>query len=165
MTVEVLNQFWITLLLLVPLVLVARTFVAGTRYSPILLVVVFGLSMGYILVASGVATPGLPEFQIVDLISRTTIIALIATFFVGGQELRKLLQKEKVESCNFMIPSMEEIVVGTTSSQLFFIVRTFFILLGIESVFRLIVGSDASMFSNYYAILAFIGLTVSIILI
>ncbi|MCL2379334.1 MAG: hypothetical protein FWC81_00895 [Coriobacteriia bacterium] len=165
MTVEVLNQFWITLLLLVPLVLVARTFVAGTRYSPILLVVVFGLSMGYILVASGVATPGLPEFQIVDLISRTTIIALIATFFVGGQELRKLLQKEKVESCNFMIPSMEEIVVGTTSSQLFFIVRTFFILLGIESIFRLIVGSDASMFSNYYAILAFIGLTVSIILI
>jgi len=163
--VQVLNQFWITLFLLVPLVLVARTLVAGTRYSPILLVVIFGLGMGYILVASGVATPGLPEFQIVDLISRSTIIALIAAFFVGGQELRKIFSKLDVKPDRFMIPSIQEVVLGTTSAQLFFIVRTFFLLLGIESLFRLIVGIDASTFGSYYALFAFIGLTISVILI
>ena len=162
---QVLSHFWLTILLLVPLVLVARTLVAGTRYSAILLVVVFGLGMGYILVASDVATPGLPEFKIVDLISRTTIIALIATFFVGGQELRKLVGKIKLKPDNFIIPSEKEVVVGTTSAQLFFIIRTFFLLLGIEAVFRFTVGIDAGPLSNYYTLLAFIGLMASVILI
>jgi hypothetical protein len=163
--IQVLNQFWLTLFLIIPLVLVARTLVAGTRYSPILLIVIFGLGMGYVLVASDVATPGLPEFKIVDLISRTTIIALIAAFFVGGQELRKIFNNKQVKPDNFKIPSLEEIAVGTTSAQLIYIVRTFFLLLGIESVFRMTVGIDASGLSAYYALLAFIGLTVSIILI
>ena len=162
---QVLNQFWITLFLLIPLVLVARTLVAGTRYSAILLVVIFGLGLGYVLVASEVATPGLPEFRIVDLISKTTIIALIATFFVGGQELRKIFSKKKVKPDEFMIPSEKEVVVGTTSAQLFFIVRTFFLLLGIETAFRLAVGLDMGALSGYYTLLAFIGLTASIILI
>jgi len=163
--IQVLNQFWLTIFLLIPLVLVARSLVAGTRYSPILLIVVFGLGMGYILVASDIGTPGLPEFKIVDLISRTTIIALIATFFVGGQELRKLFSKIKLEPYKLQIPSMEEIVMGTTSSQLMYILRAFFLLLGIDAVFRLVVGADIGSLSRYYAILAFIGITASIILI
>ncbi len=88
---QLLNQFLLSLLLLIPMVLVARAVVAGTRYSPILIIVVFGLTMGYVLVASGVSTPGLPQFSLIDLISRTTIIALTVSFFVGGQELRKIL--------------------------------------------------------------------------
>ncbi|MCL2680814.1 MAG: hypothetical protein FWF11_05075, partial [Coriobacteriia bacterium] len=162
---QVLNQFWLTIFLVIPLVLVARTLVAGTRYSAILLVVVFGLGLGYILVASDVATPGLPEFKIVELISRSTIIALIAAFFVGGQELRKIFQNRSVKPDTFMIPSEKEVVVGTTSAQLFFLVRTFFLLLGIESAFRFIVGIDSGALSGYYILLAFIGLTVSVILI
>ena len=162
---QILNQFWLSLFLLIPLVLISRTVVAGTRYSPILLVVVFGLSMGYILVASDVSSPGLPEFQIIDLLSRATIIALIASFFVGGQELRKVFGNLKVEPDNSLIPSQEETTVGTTRTQLVYIIHTFFLLLGIEAVFRLVVGIDASGLSNYYSILAYIGLAASIILI
>jgi len=162
---QVLNQFWLTFFLIIPLVLVARTLVAGTRYSPILLVVIFGLFMGYVLVASDVATPGLPEFKIVDIISRTTIIALIAAFFVGGQELRKIFSKLEVKPDNFKIASIEEIAVGTTSAQLIYIVRTFFLLLGIEAIFRLVWQIDGSALSGYYALLAFIGITASVILI
>lgn len=161
--VQFFNQFWLTLLLLVPLVLVARTLVAGTRYSAILLVVIFGLGMGYILIATGVAMPGLPEFVLVDLVSRTTIIALIATFFVGGQEMRKIFHKKTVDPDKSLILSDKEVVVGTTSGQLFFIVRTFFLLLGIESIFRLIVNTDASVLGQYYPLMAFVGLTFSII--
>ncbi|MCL2437473.1 MAG: hypothetical protein FWE26_00285 [Coriobacteriia bacterium] len=163
--VQFLNHFWLTLLLLVPLVLVARTLVAGTRYSAILLVVIFGLGMGYILVATDVALPGLPEFVMVDLVSRTTIIALIATFFVGGQELRKIFNKKVVGPDRSIVLSEKEVVVGTTSGQLFFIIRTFFLLLGIESIFRLIVGSNGSALSQYYPLMAFVGLTLSVILI
>ena len=162
---QVLNHFWLTLFLLVPLVLVARTLVAGTRYSAILLVVVFGLGMGYLLVATDIGTPGLPEFKIVELVSRTTIIALIATFFVGGQELRKVFNKIELKPDSSIVLSEKEVVVGTTSGQLFFIGRTFFLLLGIETVFRLIAGLEAGALSHYYALLAFIGITASIILI
>ena len=84
---HILNQFWLTFLMVISMVLVSRTFVAGTRYSPILIIVVFGLLMGMILVNTGMATPGLPEFPIVDLGSKVTITALIASFFVGGQEI------------------------------------------------------------------------------
>ncbi|MCL2525583.1 MAG: hypothetical protein FWE46_00815 [Coriobacteriia bacterium] len=163
--IQVLNQFWLSLFLLIPLVLVARTLVAGTVYSAILLVVVFGLGLGYVLVASDVASPGLPEFKIIELVSRSTIIALIAAFFVGGQELRKIFNKKIVAPDTFMIPSDKEIVVGTTSAQLFYLIRTFFLLLGIEAIFRFTVGIDAGSMSSYYTLLAFIGLTASIILI
>jgi len=121
--------------------------------------------MGYILVATGVAQPGLSEFVLVDLVSRTTIIALIATFFVGGQELRKVFHKKVVADDKSVVLSEEEVVVGTTSGQLFFIIRAFFLLLGIESIFRLVVGFDAGLLSQYYPLMAFVGLTSSIILI
>ena len=52
-----LNQFWLTLLVLVPVVLVARAVVAGSRYSPILIIVVFGLSLGALLVATRAGAP------------------------------------------------------------------------------------------------------------
>lgn len=90
-SLQLLNHFILTLLLLIPMILIARTVVAGTRYSPILIIVIFGLLMGFILVVSGVATPGLKEFPVLELVSQTTNIALIVTFFVGGQRLEKYL--------------------------------------------------------------------------
>jgi hypothetical protein len=78
--VHILNQYWLTFLMVISMVLVSRTFVAGTRYSPILIIVVFGLIMGYIMVNTGLATPGLPEFPIMELSSRVTITALMASF-------------------------------------------------------------------------------------
>ncbi len=90
-SVHILNQYWLTLIMVISMVLVSRTFVAGTRYSPILIIVVFGLIMGLILVSTGLATPGLPEFPIVDLSSRVTITALIASFFVGVRRYGNLL--------------------------------------------------------------------------
>jgi hypothetical protein len=120
--------------------------------------------MGYILVASGVATEGLPEFAIIDFISRTTVVALTVSFFVGGQEMRKLFGKKKVEVEDMVIPSQEETILGTTRTQLVYIVRSFFLLLGIESLYRLIIGSTAGNISSYYPLLAYIGLIGSVIL-
>ena len=164
---QIFGQFWLTIFILIPLVLIARTVVTGTRYSPILLIVVFGLAMGYILVASGVCRPGLPEFQIVDLISKTTIIALIVSFFVGGQELRKVFGKVRVENDEMEIPSQEEICIGTTRSQLVHIVRAFLLLLGIEAAYKAIVttNADGNTLSTYYPLLAYIGLILATILI
>jgi len=163
-SLQIFNHFWLTLFLLVPLVLIARTTVAGTRYSPILIVVVFGLAMGHILVASGVSTPGLPDFQIVDMISRTTIIPLIASFFVGGQELRKLVSKIDINTQEMEIPSLEEISVGTNRSQLIHIVRTFFLLIGVETAYRVAVGIQGGDLTQYYALLAYTGIVCSLVL-
>ncbi|MDG5789679.1 hypothetical protein QA612_19670 [Evansella sp. AB-P1] len=164
---QLLNQFWIILLFLIPMVLISRTVVAGTRYSPILIIVIFGLAMGYILVISDVATPGLPEFPFVNLMAGTTIIALIATFFVGGQELRKILGKKEVDKDDFVVPSDEETVLGTSRTQFVFIIRALFILLGIEGVSRILLGTGGNLneLSNYYPLIAYIGLIGSIILI
>ena len=162
---QIFNQFWLSLFLLVPLVLISRTAVAGTRYSPILIVVVFGLAMGYFLVVGGVSAPGLPEFHLVDLISRTTIIPLVAAFFVGGQELRKVFGKVSVEPDNSVIPCQDEAAVGTTRTQLIFIVRTFFLLIGIEAVYRLIVGIDHPVLTKYYSLLAYVGVVCAVVLI
>ena len=163
---EMLNQFWLTLLLVVPMVLIARTVVAGTKYSPILIVVVFGLAMGFVLVSSGVATPGLPEFPIVGLISKVTLVALIVSFFVGGQEIRKILGKMELGVDDMVIPSTSEIVFGTNSTQLFFLVRTFFLLLGIEGLNRLILGTGADEpLARYYPLIAYIGIIGSVILV
>jgi hypothetical protein len=38
-SVHILNQFWLTFLMVISMVLVSRTFVAGTRYSPILILI------------------------------------------------------------------------------------------------------------------------------
>ncbi len=163
---QILNQFWLTLFLLIPIVLIARTVVAGTRYSPILIIVVFGLTMGLLLNMSEVSTPGLPEFPLINMISRVTIIALIVSFFVGGQEIRKLLSKKKLSVDDMVIPSQEEVLLGTKRTQFVFIIRAFFILLGIEGIRRVILGSPASdPLGKYYPLIAYIGIITSIILI
>lgn len=164
--VQMLNQLWLTLLLLIPIVLIARTVVAGTRYSPILIIVIFGLGMGLALVKGNIATPGLREFPLINLVSKVTVTALIASFFVGGQELKKILTHQKLESEDMIVPSDEEIILGTKRTQLVFIVRSFFILLGIEGIKRLILGvpSDDQL-AKFYPIIAYIGIAGSIILI
>ncbi len=163
---QLLNQFWMVLLLLIPIVLISRTIVAGTRYSPILIIVIFGLAMGFILVQTGVASPGISEFAFVDLIARTTIIALIVSFFVGGQELRKILQNKSLEDVDVVVPSDEEIVLGTSRTQLVYIIRAFFLLFGIEGLNRLITSSGQNdVMSNYYPLIAYIGIVAAIILI
>ena len=40
---QFLNHFWMTLFLIIPIVLISRTVVAGSRYSPILIIVLVGL--------------------------------------------------------------------------------------------------------------------------
>ncbi len=164
--VHILNQYWLTLLLVISMVLVSRTFVAGTRYSPILIIVVFGLIMGFIMVNTGLATPGLPEFPIVELGSRVTITALMASFFVGGQEIRKLLTNKKIDPKDIVVPSSQEIFLGTKATQFMFLVRAFFILIGIESLKRMIVGhTSGDALDQFYPLLGYLGLVASIILI
>ncbi len=162
---QVLNQFWLSLFLVVPMVLIARTVVVGTRYSPILIIVIFGLFMGYMLVSSGVSVAGLPDFPLIDIISKTTIIALTVSFFVGGQELRKILSNIKTETDTSVIYSTEETVVGTTRTQLVFIIRAFFLLIGIEALTRVFLGTSTSQLSSHYLLIAYMGLIASVILI
>ncbi len=165
-SVHILNQFWLTFLMVISMVLVSRTFVAGTRYSPILIIVVFGLLMGFILVNTGLASPGLPEFPIVELGSRVTITALMASFFVGGQEIRKLITNQKIDPEDIVVPSSEEIFLGTKATQFMFLVRAFFILIGIESLKRVIVSHDSGdALDHFYPLLGYLGLVASIILI
>ncbi len=162
---QILNQFLLSLFLLIPMVLVARTTVAGTRYSPILIIVVFGLMLGYVMTASGVSSPGLPHFSLIDLISRTTVVVLTVTFFVGGQELRKLIGGIQLPPDEMVIPSSEETVLGTGRTQLIFIIRSFFLLVGIEALYRLIMGIEIGDLSRSYPLIAYLGLVGSVILI
>ncbi len=165
-SVHILNQYWLTLLMVISMVLVSRTFVAGTRYSPILIIVVFGLIMGYILVSTGMASPGLPEFPIVELTSRVTITALMASFFVGGQEIRKLVTNQKIDPKDIVVPSSQEIFLGTKATQFMFLIRAFFILTGIESLKRVFTGhTTGDALDHFYPLLGYIGLVASIILI
>ncbi|WP_026688917.1 hypothetical protein [Alteribacter aurantiacus] len=164
--VQLLNQFWIILLFLIPIVLISRTVVAGTRYSPILIIVIFGLAMGFLLESSGVSTPGLENFPFIDLMAKTTIIALTVSFFVGGQELRKILGKKSLESDDMVVPSDEEVILGTSRTQLFFILRAFFLLFGIQGLMHIILGTGSEdMLASYYPLVAWIGLVGAVILI
>jgi len=164
--VHILNQYWLTFLMVVSMVLVSRTFVAGTRYSPILIIVVFGLIMGYILVNTGLATPGLPEFPIMELGSKVTITALMASFFVGGQEIRKLITHRKIDPNDIVVPSSEELFLGTKATQFMFLIRSFFILIGIESLKRMLVGHNTGdALDQFYPLLGYLGIVASIILI
>lgn len=162
---QVINQFWILLFFLVPMVLISRTVVAGTRFSPILIIVIFGLLLGFILVNVGIASPGLVEFPFVDLMARTTIIALIVSFFVGGQELRKILGNKDLEVDDIVVPSDEETLLGTSRTQFIFILRAFFLLLGIEGFTRMIVQGQAEGLAVYNPLIAYIGIILAVILI
>lgn len=164
--VHILNQYWLTLLLVISMVLISRTFVAGTRYSPILIIVVFGLLMGYIMVGTGLATPGLPQFPMVELTSRVTVTALMASFFVGGQEIRKIFANEKISPEEMVVPSSKELFLGTKATQFMFLIRGFFILTGIEAFRRLFIGHSSGLsLDEFYPLIGYIGLVASVILI
>lgn len=164
--VHILNQYWLTLLLVISMVLISRTIVAGTRYSPILIIVVFGLLMGYIMVNTGLATPGLPQFPMIELTSRVTITALMASFFVGGQEIRKIFANQKISPEEMVVPSSKELFLGTKATQFMFLVRGFFILTGIEALRRLFIGhASGAPLDHFYPLIGYIGLVASVILI
>lgn len=160
------NQLFLAFILLIPIVIISRTVVAGTKYSPILIIVVFGLLMGFLLEKSGVAVPGLPDFTIVGFMSKVTVVVLIVTFFVGGQELNKLLLKKHLEIEDLVIPSENEIILGTKRTQLFFIVRAFFILIAIQGAYTIIMNkSGQGPLSKAYPILTYLGVMGAMIII
>jgi hypothetical protein len=161
-----LNQLFLAFAMLIPIVLMARAVVAGTKYSPILIIVVFGLVMGFLLERSGVDTAGLPDFTIVGLMSKVTVIVLIVAFFVGGQELNKIIRKKHLEIEDLVIPSQEEVILGTKRTQLFFIIRSFFTLLAIQGAYTLIMGAkEGDSISKSYPILTYLGLMGAMIII
>ncbi len=160
----VLNHFWLTLLMLVPLVLVARAVVAGSRYSPILIIVVFGLSWGAVLVLTEAGAPGLADFELLGMLARATIIALTASFFVGGQELRRLFGGVQVPADTSVVLNSNEAILGTGRTQLFFIVRAFFVLLGVDASVRVLLGTGGEM-TTILPLLAYLGLVFSVIMI
>jgi len=160
------NQLFLAFILLIPIVIIARTVVAGTKYSPILIIVVFGLLMGFLLEKSGVAAAGLPEFTLVQFMSKVTVVVLIVTFFVGGQELKKLISKKHLDIEDLVIPSEDEVILGTKRTQLFFIIRSFFILIAIQGAYTIIMGNTGSgPLSKAYPILTYLGLMGAVIII
>jgi hypothetical protein len=164
--ISALNHYFLTMVVLITMVLISRTVVAGTKYSSILVIVIFGLTMGALLVKNGMATHGLSEFPAIVLVSQTTIIALIATFFVGGQEIRRILSNQEMGDEIFMTPSKEEVVLGTSSTQLFFIIRAFFILIGIETAHGLLSGRSFNFaLGGSYLLFAYVSLVLTVIFI
>jgi hypothetical protein len=163
---QFLNQFWLALFLIIPIVLISRTVVAGSRYSPILIIVLFGLGMGFALVKSDIGTPGLSEFPLLSLISRVTIVALIVSFFVGGQELQKIFKGEHLQLDDIVTYSSEEVLLGTKRTQLYFLIRSFFILIGVEGIVRLLIGvRQDDPVAHFYPMIAYVGFCGSVILI
>lgn len=161
---EIFIHLLLSLAILLVVVLIARAVVAGTKYSPILIIVVFGLTLGVVLKISGLATAGLDEFPVIGFTGGTTIIALIAIFFVGGQKLRNTFWKPKLPKQDDVVLNEEEVVLGTKRTQLIFLIRAFFILIGILSVYRIIFQVSGSL-SKVYPLLIFFGAAISIILI
>jgi hypothetical protein len=160
------NQLFLAFILLIPIVLIARTVVAGTKYSPILIIVLFGLLMGFLLEKSGMSEAGLPDFVVVELMSRVTVIVLIVAFFVGGQELNKIITKKHLEIEELVVPSEEEVILGTKRTQLFYIIRSFFILLAIQGAYTLMIGQPADdALTKAYPILTYMGLMGALIII
>lgn len=162
---SILNHFWLTLLILLPIVLISRAVVAGTKYSPILIIVIFGLTLGLILDISNIGTPGLASFPMIGFTSSVTITALIVTFFVGGQKLRNTFFKPKLPKEDDVILNDNEVILGTKGTQLIFIVRAYFILVGIEGLKRIILGDNSSSLAVFYPLIAFFGIAGSLILI
>ena len=186
--VEIFSHLLLSLAILLVVVLIARSVVAGTKYSPILIIVVFGLTLGMVLELSGLATPGLKEFPIIGFAGSTTIIALVATFFVGGQKLRNTFYKPKEVKEDDVILNDEEVILGTKGTQLIFLTRAFFILVGVMSLFKVfhkllfdifynllhnfgflslrdVFEYQATTLDSFYPLIAFFGIAVSIILI
>ncbi len=160
------NQFWLSLFFVIPMVLVARSVVAGTRYSAILIIVIFGLMMGFLLVQTGVSDPGLADFPMLGMIAQSTIIALAASFFVGGQELRRLFSKVKIPADDSVTYSTEQVFFGTGRTHFIFITRAFFMLLGIEALTRILAGTvPDNTLGRYYPLIAYMGLIIAVILI
>src|SRR5690625_557957 len=137
------------------MILIARTDVAGIRYSPIHIVDLFGLLMSLLLDVRDLVEPALKAFPVLELVSQTTNIALIVTFFVGGQEIRKIFGNKSLETKELLIHNEDETVLGTTRTQLFLIIRSFLLLSGIEALPRLILGLDGGALSSYYHIMAY----------
>lgn len=162
---SILNHFWLTLLILLPIILISRAVVAGTKYSPILIIVIFGLTLGLVLDITNIGTPGLSSFPMIGLTSSVTVTALIVTFFVGGQKLRNTFFKPKLPKEDDVIQNDNEVILGTKGTQLVFIVRAYFILLGIEGIKRIILGDTSSTLSSFYPLIAFFGIAGSFILI
>jgi hypothetical protein len=160
------NQFWLTLFFVVPMVLVARAVVAGTRYSAILIIVIFGLLMGWLLVQTGISAPGLPDFPMMEMVSRATIVALAVSFFVGGQELRRILAGKEIVNDDSVIYSTEQVFLGTGRTQAVFILRSFFLLLGIEALVRVLTGTvPQTSIGRFYPLMTYLGLVIATILI
>jgi hypothetical protein len=163
---EVFGHLAIGFLMLLVVILIARAVVAGTKYSPILIIVVFGLTLGFVLELTPIVTEGLVEFPIIDLMGKTTIIALVVTFFVGGQKLRNTFGKPKEAKKNDVQLNKEEIMLGTGGTQFVFLTRAFFILIGIQSIFFIIFPpANSGLLGNFYPLIAFFGIAGSIILI
>ena len=160
------NQFWLSVFFVIPMVLVARAVVAGTRYSAILIIVVFGLTMGYLMVATGVSEPGLSDFPMLGMVAQTTIVALTATFFVGGQELRRIFSGREIPVDRSVSYATEQVFLGTGRTQAIFITRAFFMLLGIGAGTAVIFDTvpDTSL-GRYYPLIAYMGLVIAVILI
>ena len=162
-------HFVFTLLLLLPVILISRSVVAGTKYSPILIIVVFGLFLGFVIELTPLGTPGLAEFPMVGFTSGTTITALVVTFFVGGQKLRNTFLRPKQAKEDDVQVNDEEVILGTKGTQLVFLIRAFFILVGIQAVvgmiYGAIAGKDYGELTDYLPLIAFLGLAGSIIFI
>lgn len=52
---EIFSHLVLTLAMLLVVVLIARAVVAGTKYSPILIIVIFGLTLGMVLEITNLA--------------------------------------------------------------------------------------------------------------
>jgi hypothetical protein len=123
--------------------------------------------MGYLLVATGVSRAGLPDFPMLSLIAQSTIIALAASFFVGGQELRRIFTRTRLPRDESVVYSTEQVFFGTGRTQVVFIVRAFFMLLGIEALTRVLTGTvpTHTTLGQYYPLIAYMGLVIAVILI
>ncbi len=166
---DFLIHFMFTLVLLLPVILISRSVVAGTKYSPILIIVVFGLFLGFIIELTGLGSAGLAEFPMVGFTSGTTITALVVTFFVGGQKLRNTFLTPKQPKEDDVTLNDEEVILGTKGTQLVFLIRAFFILVGIQAVVGMIYGAISGKtygdLTDYLPLIAFLGLAGSIIFI
>jgi hypothetical protein len=161
----ILNHFWMTLIILLPIVLISRAVVAGSKYSPILIIVIFGLSLGLIFDITNISTPGLTNFPMLGFTSGVTVTALIVTFFVGGQTLRNTFFKPKLPKEEDVIFNTNEVILGTNGTQLILIVRAYFILVGIEALKRIVLNDNSGSIASFYPLIAFFGIAGAFILI